>query len=89
MKKTNTKINTKTKTPSNKPCSTCFQSCEDLLSGDAKGKWSLAVKPCFPELEGLAVEKVPLVTREPPRIMPTDPTDARCFWDRGESLVRL
>jgi len=60
-----------------------------LLSGDANGKWHLAVKPCFPTLGGLAVENVPLVTREPPRNMPTDPTDARCFWNGGESLVGL
>tara|TARA_B110000977_G_scaffold180808_2_gene240872 strand:- start:18247 stop:20322 length:2076 start_codon:yes stop_codon:yes gene_type:complete len=58
------------------------------LSGDSDGNWKLAVKPCFPELEGLGVENVPLITRELPWSMPSDPSDARCFWE-SEPTVGL
>jgi hypothetical protein len=50
------------------------------------GKWTLAVTPVFPGLDGLAVLDAPLVVRQPPRSMPTDPREAGCFWD-GETAV--
>jgi hypothetical protein len=40
----------------------------------------------FPGLDGLAVLDAPLVVRQPPRSMPTDPREAGCFWD-GETAV--
>ena len=56
------------------------------LTGTARGKWTLAVRPVFPGLGGLAVEDAPLVVREPPKSMPTGPEEAGCNWD-GETAV--
>ena len=58
----------------------------ELTGTPVTGKWALAVRPVFPSLVGLAAEDAPLVVTQPPRSMPTDPSEAGCFWD-GETAV--
>ena len=58
----------------------------ELTGTSVTGKWTLAVRPVFPGLAGLAVEDAPLVVRQPPKSMPTDPREAGCFFD-GETAV--
>jgi len=59
------------------------------LTGTARGKWTLAVRPVFPGLGGLAVEDAPLVVREPPKSMPTGPEEAGCNWDGETAFLGL
>ena len=59
----------------------------ELTGTRGTGKWTLAVRPVFPGLDGLAVEDAPLVVRQPPRSMPTDPREAGCFFLDGETAV--
>ena len=57
------------------------------LTGASNGMWKLSVISCFPGLSGLTVENVPLVVREPPKSMPTDPSEARCHWEGDHDAV--